>query len=259
MNAKTLSILLVLVGLGLGAGWFMTTKRAADESAANSARIAALSNDLVSTTFKLTEQQKVNASLETNLVQRVEELGTFSNRWTYVTGELSRTETEAKAAAAAAQAEIERRDKQIAGLEGEKDDLTKRMDGLNVEIGGLNNKISDTEQKLAASEGDRNQLQKELKRLLAEKAELERKFNDLAVLRDQVRKLKEELSIARRLDFIRRGLYGFDKKGAQVLNEGIRPVAAAKPATNQTIKGELGTDGSVKVQAPTAAEATPPK
>ena len=35
----------------------------------------------------------------------------------------------------------------------------------------------------------------ELKRLMAEKAELERQFNDLAVLRAQVSKLKEELSI----------------------------------------------------------------
>ncbi len=42
---------------------------------------------------------------------------------------------------------------------------------------------------------------------MAEKAELERQFNDLAVLRAQVSKLKEELSVARRLEWIRQGLF----------------------------------------------------
>ncbi|MFM7554148.1 MAG: hypothetical protein ACKPAH_02450, partial [Verrucomicrobiota bacterium] len=86
----------------------------------------------------------------------------------------------------------------------------------------------------------------------AEKADLEKKFNDLAILREQVRKLKEELSIARRLEFIRRGLYGFEKKGAQLLQEGIRPKAPPASATNAyPLKVEVGTDGSSKVEAPT--------
>jgi len=250
MNAKTLSVLLLLALLGLGAGWFVTGKKASEEKEHASSQIMTLSNELVTATFKLTEQQKVNASLETNLASRISELGILSNRWTYVAGELNRTEAEAKAAADAARIEIERRDKQIAGLEDERDDLSHRMDGLTGEIDGLNNRIADTERKLAASEGDRDQLKRELKRLLAEKADLERRFNDLAVLRDQVRKLKEELSIARRIDFIRRGLYGTPKKGAQLLNEGFRNVVTAAPKTNSPIEAEVGTDGSVKVQTP---------
>ena len=128
-------------------------------------------------------------------------------------------------------------------------DLTKKMGELTGQIGGLENQIKITERKLAASEGDREALKKELKRLIAEKNDLEKKFNDLAVLRDQVRKLKEELNIARRLDFIRRGLYGFDKKGAQLFQEGIRPKAAANSATNAyPLKVEVGTDGSTRVE-----------
>jgi len=250
MNAKTLSILLVVAGLGLGAGWFLTSRRAAEEHTRSMSHILTLSNDLVTTTFKLTEQQKVNTSLETNLASRIGELGSLSNRWSYVSGELTRTEAEAKAAAETARVEIERRDQQITGLEGERDDLSHKMDGLTGEITGLSRKIVDTERKLASSEGDRDQLQRELKRLLVEKAELERKFNDLAVLRDQVKQLKEDLSVARRIDFIRRGLYGFEKKGAQVLNEGFRPVAAPTANANRPIQAEVGTDGSVKVQAP---------
>jgi hypothetical protein len=65
-----------------------------------------------------------------------------------------------------------------------------------------------------------------------------------------VRKLKEELNIARRLEFIRRGLYGFDKKGAQLLQEGVRPKPATSTATNAyPLKVEVGTDGSGKIEA----------
>lgn len=257
MSAKTLSLLLLLVVLGLGAGWIYTSKQASEEQARSTSRLMTLSNDLVTTTFRLTEQQKVNASLETNLASRIQELGILSNRWTEVSLELNRTETEAKVAAESARAEIERRDKQIAGLEGERDDLTQKMEGLTGEISGLNTRINETERKLATSEGDREQLQRELRRLLAEKAELERKFNDLAVLRDQVRRLKDELSIARRIDFIRRGLYGFEKKGAQVLNEGFRKAPAATTNAPAPLKAEIGSDGSAKVQDP--APATKPQ
>ncbi|MBL9174920.1 MAG: hypothetical protein JNL10_15385 [Verrucomicrobiales bacterium] len=253
MSTKTLSILLAVVVLNLGIGWFVTARRSIDREAEAAARIARMSNDLVETTSRLTQEQKEAMLLRTNLAQRTDELGTVSHRLTEMSEALLKTENSAKAAAATAAAEIEKRDHQITELEGERDGLTKQMDGLNQEIGSLNGRIQDTERKLAASEGDRAQLQKELKRLLAEKAELERKFNDLAALRDQVRKLKEELSIARRIDLIRRGLYGSDKKGAQILNEGIRNTAAVTPGTNAPVKAELGTDGSIRVDG-----ATPP-
>ena len=70
MNAKILSGLLLVACLGLGAGWFFTTRRAAEDQAASAARIANLTNDLVSTTFKLQEQQKVNATLNGDLTER---------------------------------------------------------------------------------------------------------------------------------------------------------------------------------------------
>ena len=249
MKSKLLPAVLVLVCLGLGTGWFLNSKKAEETRIRMEGQQSALSNDLVTTTGKLTEQVRVNATLETNLSQRIEDLNTVSNKWVAISGELTRTSAEAAKAAETAKAEIERRDKQISDLEGEKDDLTKKMGELNGQIGSLENLIKVTERKLAASEGDREVLKKELKRLIAEKADLEKKFNDLAVLRDQVRKLKEELNIARRLDFIRRGLYGFDKKGAQLFQEGVRPKPAAGSATNAyPLKVEVGTDGSTRVE-----------
>ena len=89
--------------------------------------------------------------------------------------------------------------------------------------------------------------------MMAEKAELERQFNDLAVLRAQVSKLKQELSIARRLEWIRRGLFASsEQKGAQKLMQGASapagPPAVARPAYDLNV--EVGADGSVKVIPP---------
>ncbi len=85
-----------------------------------------------------------------------------------------------------------------------------------------------------------------------EKAELERKFNDLAVLRDQVRKLRDELSIARRLEWIRRGLYG-SEKGAERLQKGL---ASAGPQTNYDLNVEIKQSGGTKIIPPVTN--TPP-
>jgi prefoldin subunit 5 len=166
----------------------------------------------------------------------------------------------AKSASDAARAEIEKQQKQISDLEGTRDELTKNMNDLTNRIGGLEGQIKETERKLAASEGDRQSLQKELKRLLAEKAELERKFNDLAVLREQVKKLREELHIARRLDFIRRGLYGFDKKGGELLNQGIHSPGPST-LTNNTpgLNVDLSTSGDSKASTNAPAPVTAPK
>lgn len=256
MNAKTFGIVLLLVALGLGVGWFVTSKQAGEERVVAANTIGSFSNKLVSAESLLAEQKTVNVKLSTNIVERETEMLQFSNKWTSVSADLAKTEAEAKAAAEKAKADIEERNAKITELEGQKDDLTKKMESLNVQIGGLGDQIKETERKLAASEGDRELLKKELQRLLAEKAELERKFNDLAILREQVRKLKEELSIANRLDFIRRGLYGFNKKGAEVLNEGVRsPGPRATNAVGAQINAEIGTDGSSKVNATTNAPA----
>src|SRR5438045_2107725 len=60
------------------------------------------------------------------------------------------------------------------------------------------------------------------KALMGEKTEVERQFNDLNVLRAQVAKLKTEQNIARRIEWMRNGLYASaDEKGAQRLMTGI--------------------------------------
>jgi chromosome segregation ATPase len=116
------------------------------------------------------------------------------------------------------------------------------MTDLNTAIDELERQIAETERKLTASEGDREFLLAELKRLQTEKADLERQFSDLALLRDQIRKLKDELSIARRLEWIRRGLYGSEHKGAEKLQPGF-----ATPPGDADLEVEIRQDGESKV------------
>jgi hypothetical protein len=87
---------------------------------------------------------------------------------------------------------------------------------------------------------------------MAEKAELERQFNDLAVMRAQVRKLKEELSIARRLEWIREGIFAnAEMKGAQKLMQGSAVGGTTASQTNKyDLNVEVNADGTVKVIAP---------
>ena len=106
-------------------------------------------------------------------------------------------------------------------MEAQNQALDKQAVDLSTAITNLTTQIEETKRKLATSEGEKGFLEKELKRLMAEKAELERQFNDLAVLRAQVSKLKEELSVARRLEWIRQGLFAStDQRGAQKLMQG---------------------------------------
>ena len=81
-----------------------------------------------------------------------------------------------------------------------------------------------------------------------EKTELERQFNDMVVLREQVKKLRDELSVARRLEWIRRGLYGATTlKGGERLQKGL---ITAGPRTNYNLDVELNRDGSIRVTPP---------
>jgi len=260
MKGKTGIVALVILCIGLGVGLLVRHAKAVDEQRQAEARIKQLSDDVVHTQDQLSEQKKVNDTLEKTLESRTTEAQSLSNKLDTVTATLTRTEQDAKAAAEQAKDEIAKRDAKIADLEGKNDDLTKQMADLNTSITGLESQIDDTKKKLATSEGDREFLLRELKRLQTEKAELERKFNDLAVLRDQVRKLRDELSIARRLEWIRRGLYG-SEKGAEKLQKGL---ASAGTQTNYDLNVEIKQSGGAKIvpantNTPPANAPAPPK
>jgi chromosome segregation ATPase len=240
---KAAIVFLILASLGLGVGLMMRHKQAVEVKKQDEEKIVLLSSRVEETKNKLDEQEKLAMYLQTNLVLRTEELSGASNNLTKLNADLARTQKEMQAAAEAAKAEIERRDAQISQLTSQTNVLTQQMDDLTASIGKLGKQIASTESKLAASEGDREFLLKELKRMQVEKAELERQFNDLSSLRTQVAKLKEELSISRRLEWIRMGIYGVqEKKGAERLMAGTTPTPGR--GTNFSLNVELKQDGS---------------
>jgi len=246
---KAAIVFLILASLGLGVGLMVRHQQAVKVKKQDDEKIALLSNRVEETKNRLDDQEKLAMYLQTNLVLRTEELSGASNNLTKLSADLARTQKEMQAAAEAAKQEIERRDAQIAQLTSQTNALTQKMDDLTASIDKLGKQISDTERKLAASEGDREFLLKELKRLQVEKAELERQFNDLSVLRTQVAKLKEELSIARRLEWIRMGIYGSqEKKGAERLMAGAAPLPGR--SNNFNLNVELKQDGGATIVAP---------
>ena len=90
----------------------------------------------------------------------------------------------------------------------------------------------------------------------AEKAELERQFNDIAVLRAQVSRLKEDMAISRRLEFIRLNLFGGTAKGgaSQLMTQPPKPLASG---TNYDLNVELRQGGGARVVAPVFTNYTP--
>ncbi len=258
-------LVLVLVCLGLGIGLITVRNRAAEQKKNDAETIQDYSNKLVVATGKWEEQKQVAANLYTDLDNQKKALAELTNNFTQVSATLAQTAnnlTQKEAALKASQEEVAKRDTKINELEAQNQALDKQALDLTNAITKLTAQIGDTQRKLAASEGDKAFLEGELKRLIAEKAELERQFNDLAVLRAQVAKLKEELNIARRIEWIRQGLFASsEQKGAQKLMQGLSApqsqTKASKPPLDLNV--EVSADGSVKVIPPGSTNAAPAK
>jgi len=258
MKSKLAAIFLILLCVGLGVGLIVRHQQATRAQELALAHILQLSNDVVETRSNLEKKQGDNLLMDKDLTARKSDLLSVSNNLAAVSASLARLQVEAKAAAETAAAELARRDAKIIELQGQNDDMTKKMGDLSLSLTNLETQIADTQRKLATSEGDREFLVQELRRLQAEKAELERQFNDLVILREQVRKLKDELSISRRLEWLKQGIYGnLGKKGGERLTEAAK---SSSPKTNiPSLNVELRQDGGVKVEAsPGAAETNAP-
>jgi septal ring factor EnvC (AmiA/AmiB activator) len=260
-------LILVLLCVGLGIALIAVKQHAADEQRDFAVKSGALSNDLVLANEKLDQQRQDYAKVVSDRDKGKREFEELTGRYSQLSINLSQASNQlakTEAALKTSQEETAQRDAKIAGLEAQNQALDKQAVDLSTAITNLTTQISETKRKLATSEGEKGFLEKELKRLMTEKAELEKQFNDLAVVRAQVSKLKEELSVARRLEWIRQGLFTIgDERGAQKLMQG--PAASqAKPAPRPKydLNVEVSADGSVKVipplTNPAAATNAPP-
>ncbi len=241
-------VILVVVCLGLGIG-LISIKRQSDKQKVDSeASIQNFSNKLVVAASQLDETKQVNAELRKDLDNEKKNYGDLTNNYSQLSANLSQSETSLRTS----EQEVAKRDVKIAELESQNQALDRRAQDLSLDITNLTASIDATQKKLLASEGDKSLLEKELKRMVAEKAELERQFNDLTVLRAQVAKLREEQMIARRIDWTARGVYAAaEQKGAQRLMTGlVAPSQARAPKPNYDLNVEVTSDGSVRVIPP---------
>ena len=254
-------VILVIVCVGLGIGIIGIKRQADNEKSKDIVSIQNLSNNWNVARNELVETKQVNDELRKDLDNEKKSYSELTNNFSQVSASLAQTEASLRTS----EQEIAKRDVRIVDLETQNKALDQRAQDLSLEITNLSANIDATQKKLLASEGDKSLLEKELKRMVAEKAELERQFNDLTVLRAQVAKLREEQTIARRVDWTARGIYAAaEQKGAQRLISGlVAPSQARAPKPNYDLNVEVTSDGSVRVIPPMttngpAATATSP-
>lgn len=219
------------------------------------------SNQVTALDEKLSEQALVSLTLATNLAKATMKA---SHDLAAIEATLSTTSSsleKSQAAAANAEAAMEQ-DKEIielenqnAKLESQNTELDKKSSDLRGALANLEAQIQSTQKKLDADEGDKKLLMDELTRLQAQKDALENKLYDLAFLRERVKTLRDDLSIARRLDWIRRGIYdAITQKGGERLS---RPLLAGQPAAKNMLDMELRENGGAMIVPPPATNAPP--
>lgn len=252
MKAFT-TILLLVVGTLVWALYALHSARhqRGAQQQSNEVVIFDFSNRWHTTRRSLDEQRLLNHSLRTNLAQRLQQLDALRRELADLHSDIARSRAESRTA----QTEIARRDSLIQTLESRIAELTQTSTELQAAILELEERIADAERQLAAAAASRHSLLDDLESLRSEKAGLEKELHDVALLRDQVRDLRQELTIARRLEWIRRSL---DTPGTGVGSLATNPAPPPEPhAHSPTPDVESARSGDVTVIAPTHSPAEP--
>jgi len=250
MKTKMVIVILAVVCAGLAVALIAAKTTIHTQLSDKDNAILDISNQLVAANDHVNEIQQVNLVLTNSFIASQRQIATLSNSLNGASSALA----SARASLQGAQDQIANLNGRVTDLESQNKVLDDRAEALTNTIAALNAQIADTERKLADSETNNVFLEKELQRQIAQRAELERKFDDLNELRAQVRKLRNEAFVARRLELMRNGVT--DQKGAELL---VQPrtaasMAAAATTAKQTphydLNVEVGSDGSVHVIPP---------
>lgn len=273
MKIKIAIIVLAVACIGLGIALFTIKKQADEQQAKDAATISDLSGQVVNAKKQIDELGQVNIVLTNDLAISRQQLAQLSNSLTSAAATLAATQT----SLASAQNQITNLNTHISDLEVQNKVLDQRAGELTNTLALLTASIEKTQNQLAIAETNRAFVEQELQKQLAKKAELEHKFNDLDALRAQVRKLRDEMFVARRLQLMKND--NGNKKGAELLIQrdvkfvnvpisapapttanASAPAASKRPtaqAPSYDLNVEVGSDGSVKVIPPLGATNRP--
>ena len=264
MNNKIGSAILIVACVGLAVALLVLKNRSDAQQKKDAETILDFSNQWVEASININELNQANVVLSNDVAMKTTAMSALSNQLDAASNTLTTT----TASLASSQEQITNLNTRVADLEAQNQVLDERANSLSNTIAQLDTQIAETEMKLATSRTNNAFLESELKRQVAERTELERKFNDLQEVRVQVHKLRDELLIARRLEWMREGTDPTKPmKGGQLLMQrSPPPSASAAPASSpySSLNVEVSSDGSVHVippltNSPAAGTNAPPK
>jgi chromosome segregation ATPase len=247
MKIKVIIVILAVVCAGLAIALFAIKKQGEEQHTTDVTAMGVLSNDVLSAQAKINDLNDVNLTLSNNLVSAREQADGLSNHLAAANSALAASQSDLNNA----KSEITGLNAHISDLEVQNKTLDDRLGDLTNKLAQLNTQIADTQQKLASSEAGNAFLQQELQKQMAQKAALEHKFNDLDELRQQVKKIKSDMFVARRLQIMKYD--NSQKKGAELMvmhrDNGYTPPPTENSA-DTSLNVEIGSDGSVRVIPP---------
>jgi predicted RNase H-like nuclease (RuvC/YqgF family) len=263
MNTKIGTVILIVACVGLAVAVVVLKSQSDARQKAQTNTILEFSNQLDEANLNINDLHQTNLKLNNEIDAKTTVLSTLTNQLETVSNSLAST----AASLQDAQQQITNLNTRIGDLEAQNQVLDLRATMLSNNIAALDTQIALTQMKLATSQTNNAFLEGELKRQVAERTELERKFNDLKEVRAQVHKLRDDLLIARRLAWIREGIDPTKPlKGGQLLMMRSPPATNAARAASpyNSLNVEVSSEGAVRVipaptNAPAAATNAPPQ
>ncbi|MDE3099653.1 MAG: hypothetical protein KGJ88_09270 [Verrucomicrobiota bacterium] len=249
---KNSAIAVLLIGcIGLAVAVVALKTTVDNQHKRDAAAMMDFSNELGEANIRLNGLRQVNITLSDDLVTNRELLADVSNRLDQSAAQLADT----SASLDSARQQMTNLDLKISDLTAENEALDATAASLSNHIATLNGEIAMTRATLANSETNNIFLENELKRQVTEKTVLEGKFNSLAAIRQQIRRLKMDLLMARRLKWMREGTDPSReqvKGGELLMRHGPSPAvaAAAAPRPNSSLNVEVESSGAVRVLPP---------
>ncbi|MGO8765689.1 MAG: hypothetical protein ACLQSR_11230 [Limisphaerales bacterium] len=245
MNKKTAIAILIVACVGLAVTLVILYNQSTRQRDSDNSTILQFSNELDTAKAKIDDVNQVNIELNNDLETNRALVAGLSNQLDQTSQQLAGAQSTLQTA----QQQITNLDQHISDLESQNQALDQQANSLSNTISQLTTQITDTQMRLAVSQTNNDYLEGELKKQVAEKDELQRQFNDLNVVRIQVKKLKTDAMVERRLEWIREGVDPTKpEKGGQVLmNHAPAPTNGPAAHPNFNLNVEVGADGTVHV------------
>src|ERR1017187_7221115 len=229
MNKKIGIAILIVACVGLAVAVVVIKSQLTAQQKKDADTILEFSNQLDEANININDLHQTNLKLNNDVATNRLVLSVLSNQLDTASNTLASTTVSLQDA----QQQITNLNTRIADLAAQNQVLDQRADALSNPIASLDTQITMTQMKLVVSETNNAFLENELKRQVAERTELEHKFNDLGEVRAQVRKLRDDALVARRLAWMRAGIAPTKPlKGGQLLMQRSPPTTNAAPAAS---------------------------